>query len=408
MKFRIILACLLLCSILFQGGCAMKISARELSRGYAENIATAKNSDEFYFAVNAFSFSLFSEAVRTGEGNLVISPLSAMVCLAMLTNGTAGETRSELEGALGLTLGDLNAEMLSYMSSLDGEGKSVLKVANSLWLRENAVTVKEQFLRENGRYYRSEIYSAPFDQSTVDDVNLWVKKKTDGMIPRLLNAVSPAEVMLAINAVFFSGVWETPYTASNVQDGAFTALSGETLPVTLLSSTENVYFSADGSTGFLREYDGGHYAFVGILPDEGMDFSDFLSRFDATAWEAMWESRQNLAVSVKIPEFSYGSDMDLIPLLQAMGVNAMFSSNADFSDLSDTAALSCDVLRQKAEIAVSRDGTRAAAATVAGIRMTSMDRPDAEKTVVLDRPFLYLIVDTESGVPLFLGTVTRP
>ncbi len=408
MKLKVCLALLLVFSMMLQGGCAMKISAEELSRGYTEKAAIGENSEGFFLAVNEFSFDLFSEIVENGEGNLILSPLSVMVCLAMLNNGVAGETRDELEDVLGLSREILNKEMLSYMSRLDGEEKSTLKLANSLWLRENAITVKEGFLRENGRYYASEIYSAPFDKGTVDDVNLWVKQKTDGMIPKLLDSVSPAEVMLAINTVLFSGAWETPYSSASVQDGAFTALSGEAIPVTMLSSTENVYFSGEDCTGFLREYDGGRYAFVGILPDEGMDFYDFVSDFDAEAWNALWQGRESSSVSVKIPEFSYGSDFDLIPFLKEMGIETIFTADADFSDLSECDALSCDVLRQKAEIAVSRNGTRASAATVAGIRMTSMDRVDEEKTVLLDRPFLYMIVDTESGVPLFLGTVTRP
>ncbi len=409
MKTKAGVALILMLSMLLQGACAMKISAEELSAGYRRTVvAEGENSEEFYNAVSRFSFELFSKAVESGEGNRVLSPISVMICLAMLSNGACGSTRTEIEAALRMNREQLNSEFARYMATCSKEEGASLEIANSLWLREGAISVREAFLVANGEYYSSDVYAAPFDKSTVEDINLWVKEKTDGMIPRLLDEVSPAQVMLAINTVLFLGEWENRYFPENVREGEFTAESGEKVNVTMLSSVETTYFPGESSQGFLRKYAGGKYGFVGILPNEDMDFYDFVSGFGSEDWNALWQMRESMPVSVKIPEFSYGSDIDMIPFLKEMGMLEMFACDADFSDLSTTESLSCDLLRQKAEITVSQKGTKAAAATVAGIRMTSMDRLDAERTIVLDRPFLYMIVDTESGIPVFIGTVTRP
>ena len=157
--------------------CALRTSAAELSEGYSRQ-ATEQGAvdDAFITAISDFSLSLFRESVTKEADNDLISPLSAVLCLSMIANGAAGETKAQMENALGMNTEKLNKCLYSYLSGLYTSDSCKVNLANSIWFRDTyQEQISKDFLQTNADWYNAQIYSAPFNSSTVKDVNNWMK-----------------------------------------------------------------------------------------------------------------------------------------------------------------------------------------------------------------------------------------
>ena len=407
MKKRLVL---LLSSILLlvniSGGCHVKY-IQPLKTDFIDNIETKVPDSEFIMATSDYALTLFKAAVEP-EHNVMISPLSLMWALAMTTNGAVGQTKKELEALL--RCGDIN-ELNKYLAGLlDATfAEQQLKIANSLWIIDRAdIVVMPDFLQTVLNYYNAEIFQEKFDEATLQAVNKWVKDKTKGMIPQVLNELDPETVMLLINAVAFEATWAVAYDKSQIAPGIFHNIKGEEEDVEYMYATEN-YFIEDGqATGFIKHYQDNDYAFVALLPNEGVAISDYIAQLQGTELIKMLSNREQVDVRTVIPKFQYETTVDMTSILKQLGVETAFDPDAaDFSGLldcskSDNAYIS-EVIH-KTFIAVDELGTKAGAATVVVIN-TKAALPQKEYEVVLNRPFLYLIIDTTSNLPLFIGTV---
>ncbi len=411
----ILAAVMLLGSTLPMAGCAVNVKAEEISADYTRQATeTGEVTDAFVAAMADFSMTLFNTTVaadkEAGKANHLVSPLSAMICLAMIANGAKGETLTQMETALGMDIQSLNKALYAYTGNLYVGEDCKVSIADSIWYREDdSLVVKEEFLQTCADWYKAQQYKAPFDEQTRKDINNWVNKYTDGMIESILDEpIRPEVMMYVINALVFDAKWLIEYEKSDVNDRAFTSSDGTEVQLPTLHSEENVYLTAEGGQGFAKKYKGGAYSFVGLLPDEGVDVYDFAASLDGTVWKTMWESKTTETVYVRFPEFTYDSSMDLTPVLQSMGMVNLFNANADLTGLGtyDGASMFCSGVYQKTFIEVSRHGTKAAAVTWGDIECGSA-APMEPKYVYLDRPFVYAIVDNATGLPLFMGVVTN-
>ncbi len=415
-----ILLLLTLCMLLGTvslSGCTVSIKAEELSASYVRT-ATEEGevSDAFVAAMADFAMTLTHTTVardkaELGKANHLVSPLSAMICLAMIANGAEGETLAQMEDVLGMPISSLNKALYAYTSSLYAGEDCKVSIADSIWYREgDRFTVREEFLQACADWYAAQQYEAPFDEQTRRDINAWVKKYTDGMIDSILDEPIPADtVMYVINALVFDAKWEKEYEKSDVKEGSFTSQNGTVSTVEMMHSEETTYLVTEGGYGVARPYKGEAYAFVGLLPEEGTDVYEFAATLTGEAWTALWQGRTREAVYTRIPEFTYDSFMDLTPVLRDMGMTDLF--NAAQADLSGIGSgsdgnLFCSGVCQKTFIEVNRHGTKAAAVTWANMECGSA-APMEPKYVYLDRPFVYAIVDTGTGLPLFVGVVTE-
>lgn len=412
-KILIATLCLLLVSsmLLASTGCA-RVSATELSAGYTRLAEGKPKVDEnFTSAAAEFSLSLFLKTLDAEKGNQLISPLSVMLCLALLANGAEGETLQEMEDVLGMDVDTLNASLYAYTTGLYNGENCKLGIANSIWFRDSrTLVVKEDFLQTNADWYAAEVYKSPFDASTVKDVNNWVKKNTDGMIDSILNRPpSEATVMYLINTLVFDAKWQDKYEKSDIRDRVFKNADGTRTTVDMMYSEESTVLFGETFLGFAKNYEGNAYSFVGLLPDdETADIYEFAASFTGEGWMEMWESRRTTAVDVGIPEFKYDSSVSLKETLYNMGMEDMFSiADADFSRLgeSEEGNIYCSSVEHKTFIDVSRNGTKAAAVTWITMECGSA-APMESYTVILDRPFVYAIVDNTTGLPLFIGVVS--
>lgn len=395
------------CGKLYSKGIKSK-NVADLMANVSSGSGQSKSPDEKFTASSTkFAVELFKNEYKNGHSTLV-SPLSVISALAMTQNGAEGETLTEIEKALGgIDRDTLNAYIKGYYA-LIGEGKEV-SAANSLWLNEG-VSANPDFLKTVANYYFADVFSAPFsDRATYESVNGWVKKNTDGMIPEIIN--SPADIaqmtMLLINAIAFDANWETPYTKYDISSDSFMTYSNEPVKAEYMHSTEHIYHESDHATSFVKPYKGGRFAFAAILPKEGTDIDDFIKSLDGESFAALTSCVSDcVEVSVTMPKFKCEYSTELIASLEKMGIKAAFDpQRADFSSLlqkGDNPYI--DTVIHKTFIEVDEHGTKAAAATLVGVKEMAMRE---EFTIFLDRPFVYAVIDTQTNLPLFVGVQTE-
>ena len=365
---------------------------------------TVKPDDAFKNAYSNFSVELLKKCFD-GKSNTLISPLSVSSALTMTANGANGQTKDEMEKVLGsgMPLDKLNNYLSSFGGSLTSGEDFKLKNANSIWFRdeENRLTVEKDFLQKNADYFGAAIYKRAFDNATCKEINNWVSEHTDGMIDKLLDNGDALSNIALINATAFNAVWETYYFDNFVEDGTFTDTNGNEQSATMLISEESEYINGDNCTGFIKKYKGGKYGFAAILPDSNVSISDFVGSLNGDKLFKMLQNTENANVVAKIPKFEYEYSAELSEALKALGMPTAFSDSADFSGISGDKLLISDVLH-KTKISVTEEGTRAVAAT--GVVMSAA--PDGDKQVILNRPFMYMILDNETMLPLFAGVYT--
>ena len=390
-------------------GCRHKIVATDLMAGITPRESgepATVPDDGSAFAVD-FAARLFR---TTYDGkNTLLSPLSALVALAMTANGAAGETRAQMESALGLTVGELNAFFAAYLASLKKDDGVTLAVADSIWLRDDPrFSVKEDFLQINADVYRAGAFRAPFDKTTVKDVNQWVKDHTDGLIDSILDDLRGDDLALLVNALLFDGKWATPYTLKTQKSsGLFHKEDGTDATVTFLSGCEDRYLSdGDRAVGFIKPYVGGRYAFAALLPAEGTALADYVATLSGERITEILTGAENVAVKAELPKFKTRFETDLKDALSKMGMtDAFLLEKADFSGISETTPLYIGEVRHKTFIEVGEKGTRAGAVTAVKGKTNSAP---PELKVVLDRPFVYILFDTTTNIPLFIGALNDP
>ena len=403
----LVLALVLLLSL---PGCGVR--AQELTADFEPQVMdTTTDLTAGGEAVTDFALSLLREE-RSGSVSVLLSPVSILNALGMVANGASGTTLKQIETATGMSLHQLNDFLYTYRMSLPADSKTCkAALANSAWLRDT-FRVEDAFLRSCVNYYSAEVYRSAFDGGLVTDLNRWVSKKTDGMISDLLEKEPGAQTMLyLVNAACFDAKWETPYTKENVRtDGIFTAASGKRQTADYLDSHETIYLSGNNVSGFLKPYDGGKYAFVALVPDEGVTLADYLRNLTGEHLYQLITDHHYADVQASIPKFTARSELEMEEPLRAAGISDLFDvSAADLRGLGSAPngnTLYVNSVLHKTYLELDENGTKAAAATSLDINAGAAPPSEDVKTVTLDRPFLYMVVDTHACVPLFMGTVT--
>lgn len=413
MKTRIslvIISLLLVCAMAVNlTGCAMEVQAKDLMDGITPNQVNAlddlgsQNAD-----VTDFAIRLFKASEESGK-NTLISPLSVLCALAMTANGAEEETLAQMEEVLGMTTEELNLYLYSYMQNLPQGEKYKLSLANSIWFTDDErFTVNLDFLQTNADYYGADIYKAPFDKQTLKDINNWVKQNTDEMIPEILDQIPPEAIMYLVNALAFEAEWSEIYEKHQVKDGEFTKEDGTKQDVKFMYGSEGTYLEDEKATGFMKRYKGGKYAFVAMLPNEGVSVSEYIASLDGESLNALLANPQYATVHTSIPKFETEYKVEMSEILKSMGMTEAFDMyNADFEGLGTSTGGNIYISRvlHKTFISVGEKGTKAGAATVVEIKDGAAAEPQEPKEVYLDRPFVYMLVDCENNIPFFIGTM---
>ena len=398
----------LLLSILFNLTGCVTVQAANLMDGVTANkVNKLDDLEEQSASFTDFALRLFKATNEDGE-NVLISPLSVMCALSMTLNGAEGNTLTQMEDVLGMQRDELNLYLYSYITSLPKGEKYKLIQANSIWFRDDdRFSVSPDFLQTNADYYGADIYKAPFDRQTLRDINNWVKLSTDGMIPKILDDIPDNAIMYLVNALAFEAEWKEVYKKTQVRDGKFTTEDGEVQNVKLMYAEENRYLEDENATGFIKYYSDKKYAFAAILPNEGVSVSEYLASIDGEALYSMLTNSQSTTVKTAIPKFEVEYDTEMSGILKEMGMSDAFNQRlADFSGIGSSTRGNIYIGRviHKTFIEVGEKGTRAGAATVVETNDAAAP-PSKPKEVILDRPFIYMLIDCENNVPFFIGTL---
>lgn len=360
-----------------------------------ESVSISDTYSEVGYILDALS-----EAKRD---NVIYSPTSLHMALGVLNEGTAGDTKAQLDTFLGDGYKDKASNFMSSYNVKDDYGE--VNVANAIWV-DKELSIDKEYEKAVKQYYQADANRCDFDnaQKTAKAINDWCSKKTNKLIDKIVDesSISKSDAAAVItNTVYFKQKWmDELYEIEDKRD--FTNADGSKTAINYLSGDGVAYYENDDATAFSYDYMNGFH-FVGILPKVAGEFNtsdiDIKALLDTESYD--------YDVEFIMPPLDYDTDNDLLKdSLYAMGLTDMFDpSKADLSKLSDAPLYIGDVV-QKCNIKLDRYGTEAAAATALEVMMATAAPFEREKKEVnLDRPYMFLIMDPANEEVLFAGKV---
>lgn len=370
-----------------------------------EPISLTRAESEVVASTNAFAYRLLSKS-DPKDGNVIQSPLSVATALGMLANGAQGETREELLSLLGG--GDM--ETLNSCCRILGQrlpeadNRVSMCLANSMWL-DNGFNVKEQYAATLRDVFKAEAFNTDLGSAKgMERINKWCDDATSGMIPKFLENPLDGRIAL-INAVYFNGSWKKPFDKEKTRNLIFTNADGSTTSTPMMHAYEQYLGYAADELGEAVRLPYGNEAFYMelVLPRQGTTPRDVAAAY-ASGNHAEPEFT-TATVNLALPKFKIESKLDLIEPLRNLGAANAFSSNADFSLISDSKP-AFNLIRHKAVIEVDEEGAKAAAVT--GALMASSPGTVGELiTLEFNRPFLFMIKERSTNAVVFTGIVRK-
>lgn len=368
------------------------------------------------FSVNAFGDDLYRRLLAADPtGNLVFSPASIGVALAMTAAGARGTTLDEMLTVLHVTDPQaIHRSMNALTASLDERTRSEvdpdgneqttrLTIANSLW-GQHDLTFTQAFLDLLASEYGAGMHLVDYVADTEGArraINAWVDAATEDRIPELLaqGVLTTDSRLTLVNAIYLKAQWENAFPEGATTDEPFTTASGATVSVPMMHVTESfLYAEQQGWRAVEVPYVFRDLVLTMVMPD---DPATLVPLDEVMPW---FERRE---VQLGMPRFDIETAVELGPLLREMGMPTAFSDQADFGGMSEDVALQIAAVVHQANITTDEKGTEAAAATAVVMRPTSAP-VDEPVTLTLDRPFTFALRDRPTGAVLFLGRVADP
>ena len=346
-----------------------------------------------------------AEAIFTNSENRVYSPISLYAALAMLTEVTDGDTRQQVMALLGAADSETLRQTVRdlWMSVYLDDGRSVCRLANGAFLRENA-DVKQEAVDALADWYYASSYRVPMGTAEADEaIAGWLNQNTGGLLSEETGNIRTDgnDLLRLYNTIYYKSGWQDAFKSSQTKQDTFTAANGAKQKTEFMHRTESgSYRKGDGYTAAPRSLNYGRMVFV--LPDEGVTPESLLQRQgflaeltgDYSAAELVWS----------VPKFDVKSSTELNEMLQSLGVTDAFDmAEADFTPLTDNGAFLSSAM-QAARVKIDEEGVEAAAYTEIVYADSAMMEVPPTVEMDLDRPFLFVIFDN-SNVPLFVGTV---
>lgn len=369
-------------------------------------------SDDMIQAQNDFSFELFHHLQETEKENMLISPLSIYMNLSMVYNGAKGETKSGIQIALhqkGFSPERLNQNQAALLKNLTALDSSVtLDIANAVWYR-NSLTLKKNFSEINKNYYQTTLRSSDFNSpATVDEINDWVKEKTNAKIETIIEEIQPDDLMFLLNAVYFKGKWTHPFFKEYTHQREFNTPSGKK-EIPFMFNNEKYAYAEDQNFQVVElPYGKEHFNMYVFLPSPESNPDDLGEKLDAKSFSGLISKMKKTDLNLYLPKWeAFYTAENLQNQLSSMGMSLAFQNQADFSSLFENQSAAISQVKHKTYIKVDEEGTEAAAVTSTGIVVTSMP-VHQPKELMINRPFLYIITEKDSGTILFIGKITDP
>ena len=359
-----------------------------------------------------WSYDLLRQTAALQQKDVLLSPISAWLALSMTGQGAVGDTEEAFADFFKGADQEQQRQMAAwYLQSLEGslENTTQLDLANSIWC-DDEVTVNPDFIKQVQVYYRALIMKQDLQgNEAVQRVNSWIAKATDDKIQNMLEYIDKDAVMLLVNALSLDAKWQQPFESADTRQRIFYAVNGAEQQMEFLhqSYSQADYLQWEQGQGIILPYTDGRLAMVALLPDETSNCDAIVQQLSADWMKQLLEAEQLRPVQLAMPKFTMSSRLNLNEVCQAMGLSVAFDSEqADFSGLgsSEDGNIFIGRVLQNCELTVAEEGTEAAAATVVEMKdECAAIGPDNEVALTLDRPFVYLILDQKTQVPLFVG-----
>ena len=344
-------------------------------------------------------------AAENRNKNIMLRPTSLNIVLGMIAEGAKGETKEALKEYLGTD--DFAAYAKQYIENIkkynsDEENygyKSKLKIADAVWA-DDGLKLQDTFKKSVSSNFSAKVENLDFSNTdkTCKRINKWCDKNTEGLIPKIItpDTISKDTELCLTNSLYFESGWNgDPWTVSNKKEKF-----GDKEKTKYMTCAGDRYYENDKATAFGRNYANG-LSFIGILPNEEGDFT--LEDLDI---ESLLKSKPEYdEVDCKMPKLNFETSATLNDMLSDLGLENIFSNDADFSGIADKNTKVSAVL-QKTKLELDENGTKAAAVTAAVMECMSAMAPDpVGKSGELTRPFSFLIFDEMNTEILFMGKV---
>jgi len=369
-------------------------------------------------ADNGFAFKLLKQLAKDQPAaNLFISPYSAATVLQMVGTGAAGQTKTEMEqvlGTTGLSSDAVGAANQAIAASLNtGNTNVILTTANAIWYRQGT-PVKPEFFARNQQFFGSTVAPIDFaDAHAADRINAWASDQTHGRISRIADGmIDPVYSRLFLaNAVYFKGKWADPFEVQATKDQPFYLCGGRQKIIPMMTQTKTfTYRRGTGYQAVRLPYQNENLAMFVFLPDTNSSPEKLLGVMTGDKWQRVTRPGfSEKAGTLVLPKFKLEYSVELKQPLKALGMKLAFDMDkADFSGIAPQLYISAS--RQKAFVEVKEEGTEAAAVTaIAMPQSVGFHMPPPKPfQMIVDRPFLYLIEDSQTGTILFMGLVFDP
>jgi serpin B len=406
--------------------CSQPLTTGELIQSDKPRV-TSPEVDETDLALlvegnSVFAFNLY-QALKAGNENFFYSPYSISLALAMTYAGARGETEQQMADTIHFTLpqdrlhpafNSIDTELGKRGQGAEGEDDEGfrLHVANAIWGQKDyqfLPTFLDVLAENYGAGLRPADFAREPEQSRIT-INEWVSEQTEGKIKDLVpqGLIHSLTRLVLTNAIYFNAAWSYPFKESMTKEEPFYLLDGSEVTVLMMEQTENFvgYTEGEGYQAVELPYKGHELSMVILLPREE-NFEQFEGALSYQLVDSILEALEHDHINLKMPRFSFKSEFSLSETLAAMGMPDAFSAGAaDFSGMTGNRELSIQEVVHKAFVSVDEAGTEAAAATA--VTMPTSAPPEEPIVVNINRPFIFLIRDIETGSLLFMGRVLNP
>lgn len=390
-------------------GCEKEVTAENLTENIsAENASEVDLDDEFCKKYSTFAFKLLQNMYESDEENVVISPLSVSYNLGLLYNGANGDTTDQLRGILGtaLNVNEMNVYMHSYNQRLTDSDLTKLYFNNAMWVNaDKNVTPSQSFLQANVTYYGNAIYKESFNADAVTNISNWISNQTNQNVEYIVDSLPADAPIYLMSSLMFDATWSKQYSYTNIQKSTFTTAKGVEQEAQMMSAFEYAYIHDELAKGFIKEYSGGNYAFIALLPEENIKMKDYIGRLAVgDKYAPLLKSKRPDVIDVTLPKFSCEYRDSMTSVLSKMKLGRAFDANAANLSMLGTCdgKLYAGDLFVRNSFSVTEKGTsKGTAATVADDNSTATNT----HVISLSRPFLFMVVDTNYNLPVLLGVV---
>jgi serine protease inhibitor len=377
---------------------------------YSVLMLTAKEQQKAE-ADNKFTFNLLKQvaAAESSANNLMLSPLSVSMAIAMTSNGSKGQTLADISNAMqfkDFTETEVNSYYQKIGKSLpELDSRVKLAIANSIWYR-NDFTVLPAFLTTNTTYYNAKVSALDFaNPSSKNTINSWVSEQTQGKIPSIIDNIGSDLVMYLINAMYFKGTWQSQFDKSKTAKGTFNLSADHQVQADFMNGDKiKLRTAADPNVAIYElPYGNDIYSMVIVLPKGNVQLADVVENLDGNKWKNWMTNLSNTSAAIKMPKFKFSYTKTLNETLAGLGMSNAFSNAADFTRINEAGKLKISEVKHKTFLDVNEEGTEAAAVTSVGVVLTSAPQP-----IVIDKPFMFAIRERHTGLILFTGLVNNP